>query len=259
MNDELTVEQHIEELRKRLIIITVFFVINVIIGFFIAKPLIHFLQFSEHAKSLQLHAFNVTDPLKIYFQADFIIALVLTLPVILYQLWQYVSPGLYGHERKATLRYIPFVVLLFIVGVLFSYTILFPYIMKFMMEWSNDMHIQQTIGINEYFKFLFQLTIPFGFVFQLPVVMHFLARIGLVTPMWMAKVRKYAYFLLLVIAAVIAPPEVVSHLMITIPLCILYEVSIWIAKLGYTKYVRSERKRLEELGMEKESIDGMLK
>lgn len=131
--------------------------------------------------------------------------------------------------------------------------------MKFMMEWSQQMNVQQTIGINEYFQFLFKITIPFGFVFQLPVIMHFVARIGLVTPMWMARVRKYAYFSLLVIAAIIAPPEVVSHLMITIPLCILYEISIWIARLGYRKYVRSERKRLTELGMEKDTIDDMLK
>ncbi|HIX44322.1 MAG TPA: twin-arginine translocase subunit TatC, partial [Candidatus Kurthia intestinigallinarum] len=135
-DNELTLEQHINELRKRLITVTVFFVINVIIGLFIAKPLIHYLQYSEHAKSLQLHAFNVTDPLKIFFQADFVIALVLTMPVIMYQLWAYVSPGLYAHEQKATLRYIPYVIVLFVVGVAFSYLILFPYIMKFMMEWS---------------------------------------------------------------------------------------------------------------------------
>jgi sec-independent protein translocase protein TatC len=258
-NNELTLEQHIEEIRKRLIIITVFFVMSVIIGLFLAKPLIHFLQYSEHAKALQLHAFHVTDPLKIYFQADFVIALVLTMPVIMYQLWAFISPGLYENERKATLRYIPYVVLLFIVGILFSYNILFPYIMKFMMEWSADMGVTQTIGINEYFQFLFKITVPFGFVFQLPVIMHFVARIGLVTPMWMAKVRKYAYFSLLVIAAIIAPPEVVSHLMITIPLCILYEISIWIARLGYRKYVRAERKRLRELGMDEATIEDMLK
>lgn len=258
-NNELTLEQHIEEIRKRLIVITVFFVISVIIGLFLAKPLIHFLQYSDQAKALSLHAFNVTDPLKIFFQADFVIALVLTMPIIMYELWAFVSPGLYAHERKATLRYIPYVLLLFIIGILFSYNILFPYIMKFMMEWSQDMGVTQTIGINEYFQFLFKITVPFGFVFQLPVVMHFVARIGLVTPMWMAKVRKYAYFSLLVIAAIIAPPEVMSHLMITIPLCILYEISIWIARLGYRKYVRAERKRLRELGMDEATIEDMLK
>ncbi|WP_010291039.1 twin-arginine translocase subunit TatC [Kurthia massiliensis] len=257
-HNELTLAQHIEELRKRLIIITAFFVVSVIIGLFVAKPLIHFLQYSDHAKALQLHAFNVTDPLKIYFQVDFVVALVLTMPVIMYQLWAFVRPGLYVYEQKATLRYIPYVVVLFIVGVLFSYNILFPYIMKFMMQWSKEMDVTQTIGIYEYFQFLFKITVPFGFVFQLPVIMHFVARIGLVTPMWMAKVRKYAYFCLLVIAAIIAPPEVVSHLMITIPLCLLYEISIWIARLGYRKYVRSERKRLQALGMDEQTIQQML-
>jgi sec-independent protein translocase protein TatC len=104
------------------------------------------------------------------------------------------------------------------------------------------------IGINEYFHFLFQLTVPFGFLFQLPVVMLFLTRLGIITPMFMGKMRRYAYFVLFVIAALITPPDIVSHLMVTVPLFVLYELSIWISKIGYKKVLEAEQKReIEEV------------
>ena len=98
------------------------------------------------------------------------------------------------------------------------------------------------IGINEYFHFLFQITIPFGFLFQLPVIMLFLTRLGIVTPMLLAQMRKVAYFILLVVAAFITPPDIVSHLMVTVPLLLLYEISIWISKIGYKKVLEAEQK-----------------
>lgn len=178
------------------------------------------------------------------------IAVIMTSPVILYQVWSFVSPGLYDKERKVTLSYIPVSVLLFLGGLAFSYFILFPYVVSFMMRLSGDLDIQQVIGINEYFQFLFQITIPFGLLFQLPVVMLFLTRLGIITPMMMAKARKAAYFVLLVIAAFITPPDIVSHMMVTLPLLILYEISIGISRIGYRKYLQAEQQmeieRVEE-------------
>lgn len=247
-NNELTIIEHIEELRKRLYIVAVFFVISVIGSFFLAEPLIHFLQFnSEEAQQLQLHSFKVTDPVKVYFQVIFILSVVMTSPVILYQIWSFISPGLYEKERRVTLSYIPYSVLLFLGGVVFSYEVLFPYIIKFMMQMSMELDVQQTIGINEYFQFLTQITLPFGVIFQLPIVVLFLTRLGLITPMMLAKVRKYAYFILLVIAAIITPPDIMSHMFVTLPLCVLYEISILISRAGYRKYLKAEQQRQIEL------------
>ncbi|MBO2537169.1 MULTISPECIES: twin-arginine translocase subunit TatC [Rummeliibacillus] len=246
-NTELTVVEHIEELRKRLYIVAVFFIIAVIGSFFLAEPLIHFLQFSNEAKTLQLHAFKITDPVKIYFQVIFILATIMTSPVILYQLWAFISPGLYVRERRATLRYIPYIVLLFIGGILFSYEILFPYIINFMAKMSTQLDVQQTIGINEYFQFLIQITLPFGIVFELPMVVLFLTRLGIITPQMLKKVRKYAYFILLVVADLITPTDVVSLFIVAIPLCILYEISIIISRIGYRKYLKAEQQRQMEL------------
>ncbi|GEK33506.1 twin-arginine translocase subunit TatC [Kurthia sibirica] len=242
-NNDLTVVEHIQELRKRLMIIAFFLIIAGIGSFFIAQPLIQFLQFHGDAKTLQLHAFKVTDPMKVYIQVIFVLALVFTSPVILYQLWAFISPGLLEQERKATLRYIPYTFFLFIGGVVFSYLVLLPYMLKWMFNLAGNLDVEQTIGIYEYFQFLMQITLPFGIIFQLPIVMLFLTRLGIVTPMYLGKIRKYAYFALLCIAALIAPPDIMSHMIVTLPLCVLYEISIMVSRVGYRKYLRAEQQR----------------
>jgi len=239
----MSVIEHITELRKRLVIVVVFFFLAVIAGFLLSGPIIIYLQHTDEAKALTLNAFNLTDPLMVYMKFAFIIAFVITSPIILYQLWSFVSPGLYEKERKVTLSYIPISVFLFLLGVAFSYFILFPFVIDFMERISNKLDVNQVIGINEYFSFLIQLTLPFGLLFQLPVVIMFLTRLGIVTPMFLSKVRKYAYFVLLVIAALITPPELASHLMVSIPLFILYEISIWVSRVTYRK---SQKLRFEE-------------
>ncbi|MET3700124.1 twin-arginine translocase subunit TatC [Bacillus oleivorans] len=243
---DMTVYEHITELRKRLIYVVVFFLFAVVGGFFLSEPLIKFLQHADEAKHLTMNAFNLTDPVKIYLQVTFIIGAVITSPFALYQLWAFISPGLYEKERKVTLSYIPMSVFLFLLGVSFSYFILFPFVVQFMTNVANNLNIEQTIGINEYFQFLFQITLPFGILFQLPVVVMFLTRLGLVTPMLLRGIRKYAYFVLLVIAAFITPPELLSHMMVTVPLLILYEISIWISAISYRKVLKAETEALNQ-------------
>src|SRR5699024_10624073 len=102
----------------------------------------------------------------------------------------------------------------------------------FLSELSERLNVTEQYGVNEYFSFLLRITIPFGFLFQLPVVVMFLTRLGLVTPMFLSSIRKYSYFGLLVIAGFITPPDLVSHLMVTVPLFLLYEISIWISKIS---------------------------
>ncbi|WP_088008889.1 twin-arginine translocase subunit TatC [Indiicoccus explosivorum] len=244
--NDMTLVEHIEELRKRLAIIVVFFLLALVVSFFLSGPLIEYLQFNDHAEDLELNAFKITDPLKIYLEVMLILAAVIISPVILYQVWAFVSPGLHENERKVTLSYIPFSMLLFLGGVAFGYFILFPYAIGFMLRISESLEIVETIGITEYFTFLFQMTLPFGAVFQLPVLMLFLTRLGVLTPMQMIQLRKYAYFILIVIAAFVTPPDIISHLMVTVPLLLLYEASIVIAKVGYRKHLKAEQQQIIE-------------
>ncbi|RHW32377.1 twin-arginine translocase subunit TatC [Lysinibacillus yapensis] len=243
---ELTVIEHIEELRKRLLLCAVFFVLALIVSFYLAKPIIKYIQYGEQAQQLTLNAFNVGDPLTVYLEVTFIVAFIITSPLILYQLWAFITPGLHETERKATLKYIPYAFVLFIVGLAFGYYILFPNVMNFMMNLSNELDIQQTIGINEYFGFLFKLVVPFGLIFELPVVTLFLARIGILDPSLMVKFRKYSYFVLFVVAVLVAPPDLISYILISIPLFVLYEISIFIARIGYKKYQAAEAIRIQE-------------
>ena len=115
-----------------------------------------------------------------------------------------------------------------------------------MVNLSNDLEIETIVNINEYFSFLFKLVIPFGIIFQLPVLTLFLSRIGILDPQLMVKFRKYSYFALFVLAILLAPPDLVSNILIAIPLFILYEVSIVIARLGYRKFLIAEQKRMDE-------------
>jgi len=245
-NKEMSVYEHLGELRKRLIIVTIFFVAALIASFFLVEPIILYLQGTDEAKQLTMNAFRLTDPIKIYIQFTFIIALIITAPVFLYQLWAFVSPGLYEKERKVTLSYIPLSVLLFLGGISFSYFVLFPFVVDFMLNLAGRLGINQVIGINEYFQFMLQLILPFGLLFQMPVLVMFLTRLGIITPMLLSRIRRYAYFMLLIIAAFITPPDVVSQIIVTLPLCVLYEISIWISKIAYRKALLSaqEEERL---------------
>ncbi|WP_020006110.1 twin-arginine translocase subunit TatC [Salinicoccus albus] len=238
--------EHLEELRKRLLIVMYFFIAALVVGFFLSKPMIYQMQNAPWAREIQMHAFQVTDPLKIYLMVIIIIGFVIILPVIMYQLWAFISPGLHSNERKLTLSYIPIVFVLMLFGMAFGYFILVPYIIDFTFDLSSDMGIETTIGINQYFGFLLRTVIPFGFIFQMPILVLFLTQLGIITPMFLKKNRKYAYFILLVIAALIAPPDLMTHIMLTIPMIVLYEVSIYISKIGYRRYLKAEQKTVEE-------------
>lgn len=235
-----TVIEHLEELRKRIIIVVIFFIFALIIGFFAAGPIVIFLQSAPEAANIPMNAFKLTDPFKVYIKFAFLTAFIITSPVLLYQLWAFISPGLYPNERKVTLAYIPISVLLFLGGILFSYFVLFPFALRFIGRLSDMLNINEMYGINEYFSFLLQITLPFGFLFQLPIIILFLTRLGIITPMFLVKIRKYAYFVLLVIAGFITPPDLISHLVVTVPLLLLYEFSIFVAKIGYKKALQSQ-------------------
>lgn len=256
---KLTVTEHLEELRRRLFICAIFFIGALFVGFYLAKPIIRYIQIRGEERLITLNAFNVADPLTVYLEVTFLVAIVITSPILLYQLWAFITPGLHESERKATLKYIPYSFLLFILGLGFSYFLLFPILMDFMLDLSNDLEIKQTIGINQFFSFLFKLVIPFGFLFQLPVVVLFLSRLGILDPKWMVKFRKYSYFVLFVIAVLIAP-DLVTDFIIAIPLFILYEISVFIARYGHKKYLQAEelRQQQEKEAEQKEQIEKLL-
>ncbi|SFE90350.1 twin-arginine translocase subunit TatC [Alteribacillus iranensis] len=247
---DMSMYDHIGELRKRILIVAAYFLAAMIFGLFLSPKLITYLQSIPEAEAFPMNVFKLTDSLKLYMNFSFFIGLILILPVLLYQLWAFIAPGLYEKERKVTLSYIPIATLLFFGGLAFAYFILFPNVINFLSNLSDRLNLTEQYGANDYFGFLFRLTIPFGFLFQLPVIVMFLTRLGLVTPAWLRSIRKYAYFILLIIAGFITPPEIVSHLMVTVPLFLLYEISIIISRFSYKKVLKAEQERMEEWARE---------
>lgn len=240
--DQMSFVDHIVELRKRVIWTLILFVMSMAIGFYFAGEVIRFLQSQPVAEPIQMVVFDVTDAFKVYFQFSIVVGIVLTFPFAMYQVWAFVSPGLSKGERRLTLSYIPGSTILFIFGLSFAYIFLFPFIVSFMISIAERLNAQEMYGMPQYFRFLFTFVVPFGFLFQMPILILFLTRLGMITPKLLGKVRKYAYFILFVLAALITPPEVLSHILVTLPLIVLYEFSVVLARISY----RSKQKRAKK-------------
>ncbi|MEX5940945.1 twin-arginine translocase subunit TatC [Mammaliicoccus sciuri] len=221
--DNLTFVEHLEELRGRIMIIAYFLVGGLIVGFFVAKPVIFYITNDDFTQTLELNAFRITDPLTIYITMIIVIAFIIVSPVILYELWAFISPGLHPKEQKVTLSYVPFSLILFVGGLLFSYFVIFPYLISFTMGLADDMGIKQTDLVLKSIYQMFKFTIPFGFVF-IQILLLFLTRLGIFKPMFLKKNRKYAYFILLVVAALIAPQNLYTHMLFTLPMILIYEI-----------------------------------
>ncbi|WP_349742126.1 twin-arginine translocase subunit TatC [Roseateles cavernae] len=161
-------------------------------------------------------------PLKITLMAAFLIAL----PVVLYQVWAFVAPGLYSHEKKLVMPLVVSSTLLFFVGVAFCYFFVFGQVFKFIQSFAPK-SITAAPDIEAYLSFVMSMFIAFGAAFEVPVVVVVLARMGLVTVEKLREFRGYFIVVAFIIAAVITPPDVVSQLALAIPMCLLYEVGIW--------------------------------
>lgn len=151
-------------------------------------------------------------------------------PYIVYELFRFVSPALYENERKYSIPILLIVYLLFIAGVLMSYFILFPISFRFLGTYSVAEQVHSTITLDSYISTFVTLTFVLGIIFQLPVIAFFLAKIGVIDGNVLAKYRQYAFLIIMVVAAIITPPDLMTLLLVTIPLYLLYEISIIVTR-----------------------------
>jgi sec-independent protein translocase protein TatC len=165
-------------------------------------------------------------PLKILLMTAFLLAL----PVVLYQMWAFVAPGLYSHEKKLVLPLVVSSTVLFMVGVAFCYFFVFGQVFKFIQSFAPK-SITAAPDIEAYLGFVISMFIAFGLAFEVPIVVIVLARLGVVTVEKLKDFRSYFIVLAFIIAAIVTPPDVVSQLALAIPMCILYEIGIWAAQL----------------------------
>ncbi len=229
---KLPLTAHLEELRKRLIYS--FLSIGVAFGISYAyikeiveilmRPLVRVLPAGS---SLVFTA--VPEAFFTYLKAALLAGVFFSSPFILYQIWAFVSPGLYEREKKYIYPYLFVSTIFFVAGALFCYLIVFPVVFRFFLSFATK-DIRPLPAIREYLTFTIKLLLAFGLLFQWPALILFLSRMGVVSSKTLAKNRKYAILGIFVAAAVLTPPDLVSQLLLAGPLLVMYEGSIWMAK-----------------------------
>ena len=175
------------------------------------------------------------------FSAAFSFGFVMAFPYMIWELWRFIKPALTLRELKHSRGIIFWISLLFFFGVWFGYFIITPYTVNFFASYTLSNQFQNIIKIDDYLDSLLSLVLGTGLVFELPVAVYFLSKLGMLTPAFMKEYRKYAIVIILVIAAVITPPDVVSQIIVTIPLWILYEISIVISGRVQKERIRKEK------------------
>jgi sec-independent protein translocase protein TatC len=181
-----------------------------------------------------------------------VVGIIVSLPVLFYQFWQFVAPGLLPNERKYVIPALLFTTFCFLLGTAFAYFILIPTVLPFLFSMGTDT-IAAKININEYMSFALRLIIVAGCIFELPVLAFFLSRIGIVTPQFLRKYRAYGVVIVFIFSAIVTPPDPASQMLMALPLLLLYQISIWISIIGYRKKKASDKAREEALENDTES------
>lgn len=239
-NREMNLIDHLSEMRKRLVIILGSFTLFLVVSFIYVKEIYDWIV---QDSSIKLAILGPSDIIWVYLTLAAVVAIAGTIPVAAHQIWLFVKPALSSSERKVTLAYIPALFILFIVGISFGYFVIFPIVFDFLLSLTGDMFMS-FFTAEKYFRFMIHITLPFGFLFELPVIIMFLTSLGILDPYRLQKMRRYSYFGLIVTAVLITPPDFVSDVIVVIPLLFLYECSVLLSKIVY------RRKQKQELAFE---------
>ncbi len=237
--------QHLEELRSRLIISLAgvaggfavsYWKIREIFGFLIVP-----LQRSMREDSA-IVMIKMTEGFLTYLKLAFYSGLLLASPLVIFQVWSFVSPGLYRREKRFLVPIVVASTILFTVGVVFAYSVVLPFGIKYLLEFVG-VNVQATLSMASYVSFSCLFMILFGVVFQLPLVMLVLARLGFVKGSQLASSRKYVLLLCFLVGALLTPPDVFSQALMAIPVMLLYEASIWLVRISES--LRRKKKEKE--------------
>jgi sec-independent protein translocase protein TatC len=234
-SEGMTLREHLDELRKRLMFISLFLVIGVVAAFVFRDYIMEFLLepggFDERGE--KPIATEVLETVSVMFKVSFMVGFVASLPVILYQLVRFVSPGLTGREKAYLYLFLPGVLVAFAGGAAFAYLVLLPPALEFLFEFGGGIVDPET-RISSYISVVTALMFWMGVVFQLPLVLFALARFGIVTPRFLSRFRRFAIVLAFIAAAIITPTfDPVNQTLVAVPIIILYEIGIVLARIGH--------------------------
>lgn len=251
---EMTFWDHLTELRKRMVRMIFAWIIMTVVAFINSRfifdkillapkdtdfitykwlcklgELIHVDTLCLPPMSLSIINLNLSGQFMTDMTVSMFAGLILASPIIIFQLWQFVMPALYVTERRYARQAVFIMSLLFIIGILFSYYFMVPWTLNFLGTYQVSTSVANQISLSSYISTVTTTILSVGVVFELPVVVYVLSKVGVVTPQFMKKNRKYAFVIILIVAAIITPPDVFSQLMVTMPLYGLYEISILVS------------------------------
>jgi len=231
--------EHLEELRKRLFVIAVSIFVFSILSFFVATDIYEILKYPalKYYPNLQFITLSPSAAFFVLMKISLIVGIILSFPIIFYQLWKFVEPGLLPHEKKLLYPLLGVGIFLFLLGVLFAYFVVLPVALKFLIGIGIDvLKVTPMISIDLYTSFILKLILAFGFLFQLPIVMYILTSLGIVKNETWKKWRKPFIVAAFVLGAIIAP-DWMTQILIAVPLIVLYEISLWV-----NLYIERKRK-----------------
>jgi len=229
--------EHLRELRKRLLTTALAVLIGIGFTFWQVEAIWDFLLEPMEEALGDKGTMAITEPLEgfmTYLKVAGFSGFALVSPVVFYQFWKFVAPGLYPKEQKRLMPLVIASTLLFLIGAAFAYFVIFDLAFKFFLEFTNE-DVVPVLSINSYLNIVLRLLLAFGISFQLPIVVYFLARIGLVDHRDMIHFFKYAVVAIFVLASFLTPPDVISQILMAIPLIILYGLGIIVARIFSTK------------------------
>jgi sec-independent protein translocase protein TatC len=184
----------------------------------------------------------MTGQFSMHIVSSAVVGLIAAFPYAFWEIWRFVSPGLYDNERKLSRGAVFFVSLLFMIGVVFGYFIVTPISVNFLGNYQVDATIMNEFDITSYVSIVVTLVLACGLLFQLPIVVYFLSKAGIITPEGLRTYRRHAIVVILIIAALVTPPDPITQMLVTFPLILLYQVSIYISKV----VVRKEAQKMAE-------------
>lgn len=185
---------------------------------------------------------NMAGQFSTHIMISLIAGLILAFPFLIFQLWRFISPALYPKEKKHARGAVFFISLLFIMGVLFGYYVIVPLSVHFLGNYSVSPEVTNQINLNSYISTISSITLATGVIFELPVLIYFLTKIGLVTPEFLRKYRRHALIIVLLLSAIITPPDVFSQILVALPLMLLYEIGIVISR----SILKNEKLKIEK-------------
>lgn len=246
-NDKMPFLAHLEELRRRLIASLIAIGVGFSLAFYFSERIMGFLKriltttFAFQKSYPYVVIVEKTPPQLIFvapaeafwahIKIGFLAGLLLAFPLILYELWRFVSPGLLERERRYALPFVMLGTVFFFFGIAFCYFVVLPFAMNFLLTYKTE-HLTPMLSIGLFIDFTVKFLLAFGLVFQLPLLISLAARLGLVTSQFLARNRKYAILINFIIAAILTPtPDIFNQTLMAGPLCLLYEVGIWAARI----------------------------